>query len=200
MKKALFLTAAAVFVLGTGPAWASDFALFGSYLDTEDLDQSVGGGVRAGFGNRFQLDLRASYFPDLTEDFESFVDDPGTDPGRFENDVEAIPLDVGLKVNFNAEEGWNPYVGGGGTYWFLDHERGEVDDEAGFYLAGGVEFARPTGGVGFFGEVIYRDVEATVDRDPDDFEDLDDVDFERIRQRDLDVGGVGVNAGLIWRF
>jgi hypothetical protein len=200
MKKALILTAVAVFALGTGPAWASDFAVFGSYLDTEDLDQSVGGGVRAGFGNRFQLDLRATYFPDLTEDFESFIDDPGTDPGRFQNDVEAIPLDVGLKLNFNPDEGWNPYVGGGATYWFLDTERGEIDDEAGFYLAGGIELARATGGVGFFGEVIYRDVEATVNRDPDDFDDLDDVEFDAIRRRDLDVGGIGVNAGLIWRF
>lgn len=200
MKKALIFTAVAIFALGTGPAWAADFAVFGSYLDTEDLDQSVGGGVRAGFGNRFQLDLRATYFPDLTEDFESFVDDPGTDPGRFQNDVEAIPLDVGLKLNFNPDEGWNPYVGGGATYWFLDTERGEIDDEAGFYLAGGIELARPTDGMGFFGEVIYRDVEATVNRDPDDFDDLDDVDFEAIRQRDLDVGGIGVNAGLIWKF
>jgi hypothetical protein len=200
MKKALIFTAVAIFALGTGPAWAADFAVFGSYLDTEDLDQSVGGGVRAGFGNRFQLDLRATYFPDLREDFESFVDDPGDDPGRFQNDVEAIPLEAGLKLNFNPEEGWNPYVGGGATYWFLDLERGEVDDEAGFYLAGGVEFARPTGGMGFFAEAIYRDVEATVNRDPDDFDDLDDVDFEAIRQRDLDVGGIGVNAGLIWRF
>ena len=200
MKKALILTAVAVVAFGTGPAWASDFALFGSYLDTEDLDQSVGGGVRAGFGNRFQLDLRATYFPDLTEDFESFVDDPGTDPGRFQNDVEAIPVDVGLKLNFNPDEGWNPYVGGGATYWFLDTERGEIDDEAGFYLAGGIELARATGGVGFFGEVIYRDVEATVNRDPDAFDDLDDVEFDAIRRRDLDVGGIGVNAGLIWRF
>ena len=200
MKKALILTAVAVVAFGSGPAWASDFALFGSYLDTEDLDQSVGGGVRAGFGNRFQLDLRATYFPDLTEDFESFVDDPGTDPGRFQNDVEAIPVDVGLKLNFNPDEGWNPYVGGGATYWFLDTERGEIDDEAGFYLAGGIELARATGGVGFFGEVIYRDVEATVNRDPDDFDDLDDIEFDAIRRRDLDVGGIGVNAGLIWRF
>jgi hypothetical protein len=200
MKKALILIAVAAVAFGGSAAAASDFAVFGSYLDTEDLDQSVGAGVRAGFGNRFQLDLRASYFPDLREDFESFVDDPGTDPGRFQNDVEAIPLDAGLKLNFNPEEGWNPYVGGGATYWFLDLERGEVDDEAGFYLAGGIELARPTGGMGFFAEAIYREVEATVNRDPDDFDDLDDVDFEAIRQRDLDVGGIGVNAGLIWKF
>ena len=113
MKKALIFTAVAIFALGTGPAWAADFADFGSHLDTEDLDQSVGGGVRAGFGNRFQLDLRATYspiFPELREDFESFVDDPGTDPGRFQNDVEAIrqrDLDVG-GIGVNAGLIWNP--------------------------------------------------------------------------------------------
>lgn len=200
MKKTLILTAVAVFLFGTGPAWASDFAVFGSYLDTEDLEETVGGGVKAGFGDRFQLELRATYLPDLTEDFESFVDDPGDDPGRFTNDIEAIPLDVGVKYNFGAHQPVNVYVGGGGTYFLLDAERGEIDDEAGFYVTGGLEFARATGGVGFFAEAIYRSVEATVNRDPQDFDDIDDIDFEDIRERDLDVGGLGVNAGLIWRW
>lgn len=200
MKKALLLAVAAAFVLGTGPAWASDFAIFGSYQDTEDLEDTVGGGVKFAFGQTFQLALRATYFPDLTEDFASFIDDPGRDPGRFTNDIEAIPFEAGVKFNFNPTAGVNPYVGGGATYWLLDAERGEVDDEAGFYLEGGLEFARAGSAMGFFAEAIYRDVEATVNRDPQDFDDLDDVEFERIRRRDLDVGGLGVNAGLIWRW
>ena len=200
MKKALLLAAAAAFVFGTGPAWASDFAVFGSYQDTEDLEDTVGGGIKTNFGEVFQLELRATYLPDLTEDFASFVDDPGEDPGRFTNDIEAIPLDAGLKYNFAPGAGVNPYVGGGGTYWLLDAERGEVDDEAGFYVEGGLEFSRAAGGMGFFAEAIYRDVEATVSRDPENFDDLDDVEFDRIRERDLDVGGLGVNAGLIWRW
>lgn len=200
MKKALILTAVAVFVLGTAPAGAADFSVFGSYLDTGDVEDSVGGGVKAGFGDRFQLELRATYFPDLTEDFESFVDDPGEDPGRFTNDIEAIPLDAGVKWNFGAAQQFNPYLGGGATYFLLDAERGEIDDEAGFYVSGGVEFTRPTGGMGFFAEAIYREVEATVERDPEDFEEIDDVEFEEFRRADLDVGGIGVNAGLIWRF
>jgi hypothetical protein len=197
MKKALILTAAALVAFGGTPAAASDFAVFGSYLDTEDLDTSVGGGIRAGFGNRFQLDLRASYFPDLTEDLGELLE---ADPRRH-NDIEAIPLDAGLKYNFGLDRrAVNPYLGGGLTYFLMDAERGEVDDEAGFYVAGGLELARRAGGVGFFAEVIYREVEATVERDPQDFDDIDDIDFETFRKGDLDVGGIGVNAGLIWKF
>jgi len=199
VKKILILNAVAVCLFATGPAWAGDFAVFGSYLDTEDLEDTVGGGVKAGFGDRFQLELRATYLPDLTEDVSSFIDDPIDDPGPFTNDIEAIPLDVGFKANFGAGQPFNPYVGAGGTYFLLDAERGEVDDEVGFYVAGGLEFARE-GGVGFFAEAIYRDVEATVDHDPNDFCDLDDIDFDEIDDRDLDEGGIGVNAGLIWRW
>ncbi|HSL81255.1 MAG TPA: hypothetical protein VLF66_00680 [Thermoanaerobaculia bacterium] len=75
-----------------------------------------------------------------------------------------------------------------------------MDDEAGFYVEGGLELTRARGGMGFFAEAIYRDVEAVVTRDPQDFDDLDDVEFERIRRRDLDVGSLGINAGLIWRW
>lgn len=201
MKKTMIWAAAAVFVLATAPAaHAGDFAIFGSYLDTEDLEETIGGGVKAGFGGALQLELRGSYLPDLTEDFESFADDPGDDPGDFTNDIEAIPLDVGVKYNFGADQPLNFYVGGGGTYFLLDAERGEIDDEVGFYGVVGVEFARSVGGVGFFAEAIYREVEATVNRDVDDFDDLDDIDFNDLLERDLDVGGIGANAGIIWRF
>lgn len=200
MKKTTIWAAAAVFVMGTSPAFAADFAVFGSYLDTEDLEDTVGGGVKVGFGDALQLELRGTYLPDLTEDFESFAADPGEDPGRFSNDIEAIPLDVGLKYSFGHDQPVNFYLGGGGTYFFLDAERGEIDDEAGFYGVGGIEFARATGGFGFFAEVIYRQVEATVDRDPEDFGDIDDIDFTDLLERDLDVGGIGANAGIIWRF
>lgn len=200
MRKTTIWAAAAVLLLAGTPAFASDFAVFGSYLDTEDLEETVGGGVKAGFGAAWQLELRATYFPDLTEDFESFADDPGDDPGDFTNDIEAIPLDVGVKYNFGADQPLNFYVGGGGTYFLLDAERGEIDDEVGFYGVVGVEFARSVGGVGFFAEAIYREVEATVNRDVDDFDDLDDIDFNDLLERDLDVGGIGANAGIIWRF
>lgn len=200
MRKTMIWAAAAVLLAATSPAFASDFAVFGSYHDTEDLEDTVGGGVKAGFGEVWQLELRGTYLPDLTEDFESFADDPGDDPGDFTNDIEAIVLDVGVNYNFGSNNPVNFYLGGGGTYFLLDAEVGEVDDEAGFYGVGGVEFARSAGGFGFFAEVLYREVEATVDRDPEDFDDLDDVDFSDLLERDLDVGGLGANAGIIWRF
>lgn len=204
MKKTLILAAAAVFLFGTGPAWAGDFAIFGSYLDTEDLEETVGGGLKFGFPlgmEALELELRATYLPDLTEDFESFVEDPGEDPVVFENDVEAIPLDVGLKYTFTPRGNLNPYVAGGGTYFLLDAERGEIDDEVGYYLAGGLEWYRRAANWGWFAEAMWRDVEGTVERDPDDLGDVGDIgEIEDLLREELDVGGFGVNAGLVWRW
>lgn len=202
MRTTMIWAAAAVLLLAGSPAFASDFAVFGSYLDTEDLEDTVGGGVKAGFGEVWQLELRATYLPDLTEDFASFADDPGDDPGAFTNDIEAIPIDVGFNYNFGYDQPVNFYLGGGGSYIFIDPEVGEIDDEVGFYGVGGVEIARRNGGFGFFAEVIYREVEATVDRNENDFnlDDIDDIDLNDFLKRDLDVGGLGANAGIIWRF
>lgn len=203
MHKTVFPILAFALILWSAPAAAGDFALFGSYADTEDLEETVGGGVKVGIdlgATPLQLDLRATYLPDLTEDFESFVDDPGDDPGPFTNDIEAIPLDVGVTYDFGPRTGVTPYLGGGGTYFLLDAERGELDDEAGFYVVGGLEVNRRGGGVGFFAEALYREVEATVDHEPGEFDEIDDIDFQDLDERDLDVGGFGVNAGLIWSF
>lgn len=201
MKKTVILTAAALLVLAASPAWASDFSVFGAYQDTEDLEDTVGGGVKAGFGDNLQLELRATYLPDLTENFSSFIHDPGVDPNGFENDIKAIPVEAGVKYKFGLDQAaFAPYVGAGGSYYFLDAERGEIDDEAGFYVEGGLELGRPGSNFGFFAEAIYRDVQAKVTHDPDEFDEFDDVDLAELRKRDLDVGGLGVNAGVTWRW
>ena len=201
MRKTLILAAAAAFLFGTGPAWAGNFSLFGSWLDTDDLDESVGGGVATSFAlgmEALELELRATYFPDLTENLGDFIDDPGFDR---ENDIEAIPLDIGLKYTFNPQVAVNPYISGGGTYFILDADRGELDDEVGYYLAGGLEWFRPAGNWGWFAEALWRDAEGTVERDPDDLEDIGDIgDIQELLEDDLDIGGFGVNAGVIWRW
>ena len=202
MSKVTLPILAILLLVWSAPALAGDFSIFGSYLDTEDLEDTVGGGIKAGIdlgASPFQLDLRATYLPDLTEDFGDFVRDPGNDPPGA-NDISAIPVDAGLLYDFNRGGTVNPYVGGGASYYFLDSDHGELSDEAGYYLVGGLELGRRNGGVGFFAEALYRNVQATVRHDPTEFDQIDDINFDQLRERDLDIGGLGLNAGLIWRF
>jgi hypothetical protein len=184
MKKTILCVVAALGLCAL-PAMASDFAITGSYWDTEDADEALGVGGRVRFGI---VDLRATYFSDVTAD---------TDPERFDFEVSAIPLEAGLAFKFAETETFQPYVGGGAGYYLLDTSEGDIDDEVGYYAVLGADFTRASG-LGFTVEGIYRNMEATVRNvgdptDPDDNTDIDD-------DVDIQLGGFGVNAGLVWRF
>jgi hypothetical protein len=129
--------------------------------------------------------LRGSYYPDITEDVGELLD---TDDA-FDFELKAIPVEAGIKFGFGGGENFRPYIGGGGSYIFLDTNVGEVDDEAGYYVMAGFEAGGVGGGVGFVAEAMYRGVETQVDVDPDDDEDVD-----------LDLSGFAANVGIIWRF
>lgn len=182
MKKAI-LSAVAALTLLAGPASATDFSVFGSYWDTKDADEALGGGAKLRLG-RF-VELRGTYFSDVTAD---------TEPERFDFEVSAIPIEAGLVFNFAENETFSPYVGGGAGYYLLDTTEGDIDDEIGFYAVLGAEFARQPSGLGFMVEAIYRSMEATITEDDDGFPDdiEDDVVF--------DLDGLGLNAGVTWRF
>lgn len=182
MKKTI-LSAVAALTLLAGPASATDFSVFGSYWDTKDADEALGLGAKVRLG-RF-VELRGTYFSDVTAD---------TEPERFDFEVSAIPLEAGLVFNFAEGEAFSPYIGGGAGYYMLDTTEGEIDDEVGFYAVLGAEFARQPSGLSFMAEAIYRSMEATITEDEDGFPDdiRDDVAF--------DLDGLGVNAGITWRF
>ncbi len=183
MKK-IILSAVAALALMAAPAMATDFSVFGSYWDTKDADEALGGGAKFRFG-RF-VEVRGTYFSDVTAD---------TDPESRDFEISAIPVEAGLVFNFAEDAPVSPYLGGGVGYYFLDTENFEIDDEVGFYAVAGLEFGRRGSGLGFMAEAIYRQMEGTV-RDtegsglPDDFD--EDVDIQ--------LEGMGVNAGLVWRF
>jgi hypothetical protein len=80
----------------------------------------------------------------------------------------------------------------------MDTDVGDVDDQWGWYLATGFKSGQPGGGIGFFGEVIYRDVDGSVNVDPEDFEDIDDIGFNG--NVPLDLSGIGANVGVSFRF
>ncbi|MDX1996988.1 MAG: hypothetical protein SF066_04655 [Thermoanaerobaculia bacterium] len=196
-KKLAILLLAVLAPLAATPAEAGSFALFGSYWDTEELAESAGAGARLGFsfpGDFARFELRGSYFPDLTEEFATVIEDRRVS-GDFE--IEAIPLEAGISLNFGGE-GVNPYLGAGASYFRLDSNIGEISDEVGYYGVAGLEFGRQGGGIGFFVEAIYRSIEGTVEVDPEDFEEIPDI--EVVQEVDLDLSGFGVNAGFVWRW
>ena len=53
-------------------------------------------------------------------------------------------------------------------------------------------------GIGFFAEALYRSTEATVTVEPDEFDELDDIEIDEDVAIDLD--GLSANAGIIWSF
>jgi hypothetical protein len=178
MRNKTILWIAAV-VLLAGPASATDLGLFGSGWNTKDADQGMGVGGKFGIGEIFEL--RAAYFSDLTAD---------TSPERRDFELKAVPLEAGLAFKFAQNERFTPYVGGGGGYYLLDTNRGDIDDEAGWYAVLGADF-QTRENLGIMVEGIYRGMEATVrGDDPSDI--IGDVD--------VDFGGLGVNAGIVWTF
>lgn len=182
MKKTI-LFAVAVLAILAGPAAATDFGVFGAYWDTQDADEALGVGAKVRLG-RF-VELRGTYFSDVTTD---------TSPERFDFEVSAIPLEAGLRFDFAEGSAFSPYLGGGAGYYLLDTTEGQIDDEVGFYALVGAEFGQRASGLSFMAEAIYRQMEATVTEDEDGFPDdiRDDVAFQ--------LDGLGVNAGIVWRF
>ena len=177
--KALLLALAVAGLLAAVPASATDFTVGGAYWDTKDADQALGVYGKLGFG---LFELRGTYFSDVTAD---------TNPEHRDFEVSAIPLEAGLKWDFARDERVNPYVGGGAGYYLLDTNRGDVNDEVGWYAVAGLDF--PTrAGFGINVEGIYRGMEATVDNLGDS---------THIRDRvDLNLDGFGLNAGIVWKF
>lgn len=164
------------------PAAAADFGIGGAYWSTDDTDEALGVATKLRFGI---VELRGTYFSDVTAD---------TEPERFDFEVSAIPLEAGLAFKFAEGAAFSPYVGGGAGYYLLDTTEGDIDDEVGWYLVAGGDFGRMPSGLAFNVEAIYRGIEATVSEDEDGFPDdiRDDVD--------LDLSGIGLNAGVVWRF
>lgn len=195
MKKLLAFSILAL--LSASPALAGGFGLFASYWDTRDADETFGGGVNLTIDlgeSPLDIELRGTYNQELSDEpVGNLFDD---DEGFFEeNSLQAIPVEAGLRYNFNTEGTFNPWISGGVSYIFLDLsdlEGVEIDDETGWYAGLGSSFGDPDG-VNFFGEVLYRATEATVNR-----RDPDNIDLEDTVKIELD--GVVVNAGVMWAF
>jgi hypothetical protein len=174
------------------PASAGEVDIYGSHWNTDQADESLGGGVTVTFPTGpVGIELRAAHYQELSnEPFDNVFDD---DP-VFEDGIQATPVEGGLRVNFGPETmKARPYAAGGAGYYFLDSDFGEVDDEFGWYAALGSNFGNGKGAE-FVAEVNYRKVEGSVAVDPEEVSDIDDIDFQS--DVELDLSGVGVNLGV----
>lgn len=158
---------------GAGARSGVEFGVFGSYIDSDDLGDGVGGGVKLEFKpiNWLSVDARASWI-------------------RFSNpDVDMVPLEMALLLNIPlANEQIVPYVGVGGGYYFFDADGFDMDDNVGFFPVVGLEFG--TRNVAFLAELRWLFLQS----------DLDGAEDELGNIRKADVDGLGINAGLLFRF
>lgn len=193
-----YLAILAVAALAASPLRAADFSLIGSYWDTDAAGDAAGGGIGLGlpFNDSLALELRATYFEELTDDpFRSAFhsDDP-----IFQNKgIQVLPLDAGLRLTLGSGGRVRPYLAGGASYFLLDSDFGEVADELGYYAAVGATIGDGSG-PDFFVEGLWRKATAQVEIDPEQLDDIDDLDVQG--RTDLDLEGVGINLGLRWRF
>lgn len=193
MKK--LLCVAAITLLTSAPSWAAGFEVFGSYWNTSDVEDTFGGGIGLAIplgGAGLDLELRGTYYQELTDEpFGNLFED---DEEFFEDEsLEVLPVEAGLRYNFAERGVFNPWIGAGVSYMFLDSTREgiDVDDETGYYVSLGSRFG-DNDGPRFFAEARYRSTEATVRRERDG----DGVDIDEDVAIDLD--GVNVNAGILF--
>lgn len=199
MKLHTFMLAAvSTVMLSTTSIGAADFALMGSYWDTDAAGDAAGGGISLGIplNSLLAVELRATYFEELGDDpFEAAFD---SDDPVFQNQgIQVLPVDAGLRFSFAPRASFRPYVSAGGTYFLLDSDFGNLSDELGYYAAVGATIGNGTG-PDFFVEGLWRKATAQIELDPEDLEDIDDLGVAD--RADIDLDGLGINLGLRWNF
>lgn len=170
------------------------FSIFGSYWEPDETSDAAGGGLELAFplSPRWDIDLRGSYFEELDpEPLQELFDSDS--PFRTRG-VKVLPVELGPRFNFVPDGAVRPYLGGGGGYYIIDSDFGEIGDEGGWYALLGLGFGDPEG-ASFFIEGQYRKMEATVEEDPDDPFDFEGFDPPVV----LELDGIGFNAGVTWR-
>jgi len=179
MRRVLMLTL--VTCMLAAPASAGGFALFGSWYEANDRDNTAGVGGRIEIGDTWSFDLAATWYGD--------VKGPPTNSGVAITNFRMLPVDVGVGYRFRSTAAVTPFLGAGVSLFFLDVEPARIDNQVGWYVRGGLD-VRLTGNLYFIGEVFWREAEAEYKIDEGGFDD----------RTDLDVGGFGANLGVVWRF
>ncbi|HEV8337533.1 MAG TPA: outer membrane beta-barrel protein [Candidatus Polarisedimenticolia bacterium] len=173
-KKCLMVLA--TLALFSAPTWAGSFGVYGAYWGAEDAANSWGAGARVGFNFApwVELEFHGTYFPDFHARGNTIPD----------TDVRAIPVDGGIKFNLLSDKFVNPYVGGGVSYYFLNSDVGNIDNDTGIYGEVGVDIGKDN--TRFFAEALWRQLET-----PISFGSFDD---------NIDFGGIDWHAGAVFRW
>lgn len=161
--------------LCAAPAWADGaFSLFGTYGEVTEANRSFGFGARVSVGGEsVMVDLTGTWFP-------------ARSAGEFDDDLQVIPFDLGLRLVLAPGSEARAYVGAGVSYMLINLSDREVDDPTGYYLLAGlnIDAGKATG---FFFEAIYREADATIDEgNPSEF--------------DATMGGLAGSLGVYWKF
>lgn len=180
------------------PSAAADFTLMGSYWDTDVAGDTAGGGLILGmpFNPSLALELRASYYEELTDDPLANIFD-SDDPVFQRRGIQVAPLEAGLRFTFAPRGIFRPHLAAGGSYFLLDSDFGEIDDELGYFAALGATIGDGRGPE-LFVEAHWRKATAQVRLDPEDLDDIDDIEVED--RADLDLDGIGAHLGVRWTF
>jgi hypothetical protein len=190
MKKVLVMLV--VIGLGVAAAYAGGggVGVFGTFMDTKDMDSGYGTGLKFKFdvAQYLAAELRASYVTKFMEDSDTY------------DNLYMIPVEADLL--FNLPLGDSPvtiYAGGGGGYYILPEYETDVgfgdtdidlDDTFGFYGIGGVEFALAENVI-LFAEAKYLFLEV-------DTATIDDMKVEG--DDAIEFTGITGNAGILFRF
>jgi hypothetical protein len=170
-----FALVLAVLALCTVPARAGSFGIYGSYWNSDEAGDSWGGGARVGFDfvKVLEFEFHGTYYPDFKSSLTSQ-----------DIEIKATPLDGGLRFNILPTAAVNPYFGAGVTYYFLDSDQGQMDNETGIYGLAGLDFGSKH--TRFFVEAIWRKLDTTIS--------LSSFDV------DAQLDGWAGNAGFNWRW
>jgi hypothetical protein len=169
----VLLSVVALSVMGCSAGSLVNVGAFGSYLDSDDLGDGYGGGVKLELKpiDVLSVDGRAGYI---------YFDDA---------EIHMFPLEGVGRVNFPLlGERIVPYAGVGAGYYIFEGDDADLDDDVGFFPLVGLEAGLKR--VALFAEARWLFLEADVDDAVDELEDLDDAD----------VDGLGINVGLLFRF
>ena len=160
----LAVLACLVVLAAPTPASAADanWRIYGSLMDSDDLAEAFGGGLRVSFPfkDNYEFDISASYYEDFKNRFEDNTSE------RLGIELSFIPIDLGVTWTKDGDSGFQ--FGGGLSYAYLDINdltidgvragvTGSANDEFGGYLKIGYQAKG-----GFFGELAYRLLDASV--------------------------------------
>lgn len=150
-----------------------EFGAFAASLDSDDLGEGYGGGVKLELNpiDLISIDARASWIQ---------FDD---------TDIDMVPLEAAALLNLPLFwEHFVPYIGAGVGYYLFDGSGADLDDEVGFFPLAGLEVGLHS--ISFLAEARWLFLETDVAGAKGELRNLTDAD----------VDGFGVNLGVLFRF